>query len=341
MPARPAPLTLTLPSWCCPRCKNVLAQLGHGLACDNCSTRYAMVDGIPDLRVSGDSWIDFEEDIQVARELAARQDLSLAQLVRSVYSRRPGWDEGRIALRTRQVLHGANKLRPEVEGWLSEHMKPGRVVLDLGCGGGMLLAAAAGRGIQGLGIDVSMTWLVVAKRMIAESGGEPHLAAALGEALPLSLNSVDAVVSLDVIEHVRDPASYLSEIDRVTRPKGLLALSTPNRFSLTPEPHVFVWGVGWLPRPWQRAYVRWCSGKFYDDTSLLSSFGLHRLLRANTRFTYKIVVPPIASEDIRRFGPIKALIAKCYNAVQAWRVLRWFFLLCGPFFRIVGQKRLP
>lgn len=311
------------------------------MRCRACEAGYKTVAGIPDLRVPGGSWIDFEDDLEIAQDLAASQHPTLADLVRSVYARRSGWDEKRIELRTSQVLQGASRLREDLRGWLSSAVRPNRRFLDLGCGAGMLLAAAAANGCKGVGVDVSMTWLVVAKRLIAEAGGEPVLAAALGEFLPLPDQAVDAVVSLDVIEHVGDPARYLCEIDRVTKPGGGVALSTPNRFSLTPEPHVFVWGVGWLPQPWQAPFVRWRSGKSYADTRLMSSFGLRRLLRSNTDFASTLIVPPIAQEEIKRFSPFKARLAGGYNRIRAQPWLRWFFLLVGPFFQVVGAKNTP
>jgi len=73
-------------------------------------------------------------------------------------------------------------------------------------------------------------------------GGDPLLAAAHAEALPLADGAVSGVISLDVIEHVAEPRRYLREIERVLAPGGNTALSTPNRFSLAAEPHVFVWG---------------------------------------------------------------------------------------------------
>lgn len=324
--------------WRCPKCKAALLSRRDALACENCSAYYEVITGIPDLRVPGDSWIDFNDDLVIARELAANETATLPDLVRSVYSRRAGWDEARIALRTRQVLEAPDRLEDDVSGWLAGHLEPDSVALDLGCGAGMLLAAAARRGCQGIGIDVSMTWLVVAKRMISEHGGTPVLAAAMGEALPLASECVDAVVSLDVIEHVRDPRTYLREIDRVTKLGGQIALSTPNRFSLTPEPHVFVWGVGWLPHAWQAPYVRWASGKTYDDTRLLSSFGLARLLRGNTKFGFRLLIPPVSKHEIDRFGAVKATLARWYNALCTWTATRGVFLIFGPFFRVVGRK---
>lgn len=324
--------------WKCPRCRGSLSSHGDGLKCADCAHDYAQIDGIPDLRIPGDSWIENEEDTSLARELAALH-LPIDGLVRAVYARRPDWDAARVELRTQQVLSAPAGLAEDIDGWLQPLTETG-VFLDLGCGPGMLLAAAAQckRGGVGIGIDVSMTWLVVAKRLIAAYGGTPILAAALGEALPLADGALDGLISLDVIEHVHDPETYLEEIDRVTAPRSRLALSMPNRFSLTPEPHVFVWGVGWLPRPFQAPYVRWWSGKTYDDTVLFSSFTLQRRLAKLTGFDCDIIIPPVSNREMKRFSGLKAWLARQYNRLCRSRFLRMPFLMVGPYFRAVGQK---
>lgn len=331
--------------WCCSRCRGGLQAGQDGLPsgremlkCLGCGSTFEVVAGIPDLRLAGDSWIDFEEDLVIARELAAL-DCTLAELVRSVYARRPGWDVKRVEQRTREVLQASSKLERDVSGWLHTTVDHRSIVLDLGCGAGMLIAAAAAQGKDAIGIDVSMTWLVVAKRLITEAGGKPVLAAALGEALPLATNSVRSLVSLDVIEHVRDPDQFLREMNRVVQPGGRIALSTPNRFSLSAEPHVFVWGVGWLPKRWQRGFVRWRSGKSYDDTLLMSSFGLRSRIRRNTSFSIEILIPAIPPEQLAAFRPLKRTIGLTYNRLASNRLLRVFFLLIGPFFRVLGVQR--
>jgi SAM-dependent methyltransferase len=46
--------------------------------------------------------------------------------------------------------------------------------------------------------------------------------------LPIESNSIDVIVSLAVIEHIRDPENFISEILRCLKPGGLIYLSTPN-----------------------------------------------------------------------------------------------------------------
>lgn len=324
--------------WRCPRCRGSLEWRIDDLCCLSCATAYPQVDGIPDLRIPGESWIDAEQDLAIARALAL-MDVPIAVLVRTVFAGQPGRDEASAALRTRQVLGGPDRLGPEVGGWLGTAIRPAGLFMDLGCGGGMLLVAAARQGLAGVGVDASMTWLVVAKRMIAAQGGAPILAAALGEALPIADAVLDGVVSLDVIEHVGNPEAYLREIDRVTKPGGGLALSTPNRFSLAPEPHVFVWGVGWLPRRYQERYVRWRSGMSYSGTCLFSSFGLARSLKRFTHFDFRILIPPVPAEELAHFSPLKTWLARVYNTLSRAALARGLFLLIGPFFRVTGVMR--
>jgi SAM-dependent methyltransferase len=53
--------------------------------------------------------------------------------------------------------------------------------------------------------------------------------------LPFAEKSFDAVVSLQVIEHLPRPREFVSEIARVLRPGGRLILSTPNRLTFSPD----------------------------------------------------------------------------------------------------------
>jgi SAM-dependent methyltransferase len=285
------------------------------------------------------AWIDLDADRAIARQLEERWDeLSTEDIVRRVFRHRWANNDAWVDRRTRQVLEAPVRLTGELRDWLDECTAPGRLFLDLGCGPGMLLAAATATGRAGIGLDVSLAWLIVAHRLISEHGGAPVLAAAFAEALPLRDDAVSGVVALDVIEHVADQAAMLQEVHRVTRPGGYLALATPNRFSLGPEPHVSVWGVGWLPRRLQGRYVRWRTGHDYGMVSSLSTWDAARLIRRHTSFAFTIVAPEIPGVEIDHFSSRKACLARLYNRLIRLGWSKPILLPIGPFFRILGAK---
>ena len=325
--------------WCCPTCRSSLRIASPDeLACTGCDARYGVFGGIPDLRIARPAWIDIDEDREAAKRLAHDYaDRSLEEMVRSVFEAQGGRSQHSIDMRTRQVLAAPTRLATQLDEWLETATRR-QGFLDLGCGPGMLLAAAAGRGVSGLGIDVSLVWLVVARRMIEQHGGRATLCAAFAESLPLADGTVPAIVSLDVIEHVGDQPRYLAEIDRIAADGAVIALATPNRFSLAAEPHVHVWGVGWLPARFQARYVRARSGRTYEFVRLLSVPGLASLLRRHTRISGRFIVPRIPDDEIESFHPRRALIARFYNRVAGSALLRWPLLGVGPFFRFVGTR---
>lgn len=324
--------------WCCPICRGELVDDAENTECRACGHIFGRVDCIPDLRVAGPSWIDLDEDRRRAAALVRMgSSLGVAGLLRRVYGAR-GWDAGLVDLRTRQVLSASDRLAREIDDWLYPVFAAGGPVLDLGCGTGALIVAAKDRPV--LGIDVSMTWLVVAARLIRAYGGRPVLAAAMAEKLPLPDSAVAGVVALDVIEHVGDPVACLREIDRVTRTGGHVALATPNRFSLTAEPHVFVWGVGWLPRRWQGAYVRWRTHKDYTYTRLFSTMEIKRLVKRHTALSGSILIPPVPDTELERFSPSRARLARLYNRSVRLGWLRPLLLVFAPFFHVLAVKRV-
>ncbi len=110
-------------------------------------------------------------------------------------------------------------------GFLMESAAPGRRVLDLGCGEGAFSARLLEAGSEVVGVDVAQEPLRRARLR------HPQLDLRLLESdsswgLPDS--SFDLVWAGEVIEHVSDLAGWLSELRRVLRSGGVLALSTPH-----------------------------------------------------------------------------------------------------------------
>ena len=97
-------------------------------------------------------------------------------------------------------------------------------LLDLGCGPGGPLTYVAGRtGCRATGVDLSGPAVESARHRAAAlglSGMIETRVANLDDALPFPSNTFDAVMSIDVVIHLRDRAATFREVARVLRPSG-------------------------------------------------------------------------------------------------------------------------
>lgn len=91
-------------------------------------------------------------------------------------------------------------------------------VLDIGCGAGSTLALLTLRyGVLGTGVDISST--VIERCLQVNPWGHDYYQAD-AEELPFLDNTFDAIVSLDVLEHLPHPEQCIAEAARVLRPGG-------------------------------------------------------------------------------------------------------------------------
>lgn len=105
----------------------------------------------------------------------------------------------------------------------------GKTVLDLGCAGGFMAEALAQRGADITGIDPAVGAIDAARAHAREGGMRIRYDVGVGEALPYDSASFDAVVCVDVLEHVADLDKVLSEVERTLRPGGMFLFDTINR----------------------------------------------------------------------------------------------------------------
>lgn len=104
-----------------------------------------------------------------------------------------------------------------------------KTVLDLGCAGGFMAEAMAQRGADVTGIDPAEAAINAARDHASKGGLHIGYDVGVGEALPYADASFDAVVCVDVLEHVADLNKVLSEVARTLRPGGLFLFDTINR----------------------------------------------------------------------------------------------------------------
>lgn len=114
--------------------------------------------------------------------------------------------------------------------WFDRHIEwPGKAILDLGCAGGFMAEAMAARGAIVTGIDPASEAVEAARRHARGSGLPIAYDVGVGEAMPYAAEGFDAVVCVDVLEHVADVDKVLAEVARVLRPGGLFLFDTINR----------------------------------------------------------------------------------------------------------------
>lgn len=109
---------------------------------------------------------------------------------------------------------------------LLANLPPGARVLDAGCGNGFFSGKMLERGYRVTGIDVSQTGIEICRREHPQGSfhqlgvGHPDLPSVIGD-------QFDAVVALEVIEHLYSMKEFLDGCKRVLSKKGILILSTP------------------------------------------------------------------------------------------------------------------
>ena len=135
--------------------------------------------------------------------------------------------------------------------WFDRHIDwRGKRVLDLGCAGGFMAEALAERGALVTGIDPAADAVSAARARAALTGQEIRYDVGVGEALPYEAAAFDAVVCVDVLEHVADLTRVLAEVERVLVPGSAFLYDTINRnpVSRLAAVHVAEDLLGLLPR---------------------------------------------------------------------------------------------
>lgn len=123
-------------------------------------------------------------------------------------------------------------------------------LLDIGSGGGLVSEPLARLGANVTGIDLAEDSVAAARAHAVAGGLNIDYRVQSIEALADSGEGFDAAVCLEVVEHVPDPAAFLSTAARVLEPGGVLIASTLNRtlksYALAIVGAEYL--LGWLPR---------------------------------------------------------------------------------------------
>ncbi|MEA2833300.1 MAG: 2-polyprenyl-6-hydroxyphenyl methylase / 3-demethylubiquinone-9 3-methyltransferase [Methylobacteriaceae bacterium] len=158
-----------------------------------------------------------------------------------------------------RALHAINPLRVSyIRDAVAKHGSfEGARILDIGCGGGILCEPLARMGAEMTGIDPAAGNIDIARAHAAPQNLAINYRADTAETLAAEGANFDAVLAMEVIEHVPDQAAFVATACALVRPGGLLIMSTLNRtlksFALAIIGAEYV--LRWLPKgthKWER-----------------------------------------------------------------------------------------
>ena len=103
------------------------------------------------------------------------------------------------------------------------------LILDAGCGGGNLLSVLYGYGFENIyGFDISKSGIETALKCFPFLKGKVFVHDGYDKDLPLDIpQQFDVVISLEVIEHLFSPDTYLRNVNKWLKEEGFLIISTP------------------------------------------------------------------------------------------------------------------
>jgi len=314
------------------------------LRCTQCAASWPVRFGIPDLRPEGveDPYLTRDEDLRAAERLAERAARGGFEAALAAYyetnQRVPASQAKRYIAGTLAAEERSRAVVADWQAWSGTDRDGDRgTVVDVGCGTGPLLLAAQSPDVRLVGLDVGLRWLVLAAARLRDRGAVAVLACASADRLPLADASVDVMASESLLENVPSAAVAVEEAARVLRPGGSLRVTTPNRWSVGPDPHIGLPMGGWLPDGIVSAYAA-RRGMVPPRRHLLGAGELRRLMAGAAFDGIRIGPPPVTDAQRQGATPVIRAAVDAYRVAARWGIGRGVLVAVGPSLIAVARR---
>lgn len=321
----------------CPSCKGGLDADADSHTCRACDRNYPILFGIPDFRLRPDRYLTLEQERAKARRLHEfGATATFDELVGFYYSITDDVPPDLARVYQDYIRRGPARGRQI----LADLAPAEGTLLDIGCGSGGLLVAAAGQYRSTVGVDIALRWLVICQKQLADRGIAAHLVCADAESLPFPTGCATQVVAADLIEHVHDVGGTLAEIGRTLAPGGKLWLSAANRFCPGPHASTRIWAIGFLPRRARSALLRAIKGvDLLRFTNMVSPGQLTRELHVcGLAISWQQPKPLPAGEIGIQERPVDRYLKAGYRLALRAPALNRLLLRVGPAFEMLSVR---
>lgn len=324
----------------CPQCRSALIVAEQEYRCATCVRIFPVISGIPDFRLRPDRYLSFEDERAKARKLsdfAATSDF--AELVDYYYLITDDVPPALASSFANYVRTAPQRASRVLGAFGNISGQPS--LIDVGCGSGGALVAAAGRFHPLVGVDIGLRWLIIARKRLDEAGTPAMLVCADAEALPFPDRSFTHAIAEDLIEHVRRPDQAIRATAAVLEPGGKLWVSGNNRNWLGPHPAVGIWAAGMMPKRLRSWITRKIRGV---DSFRNAGFVSPRTVIADATKAGLGVVDasarPLTAATANGHSDVLIGAVSIYNRMLTVPLFRGLLLLFGPTFRIIFQRNV-
>tara|TARA_R110002111_G_scaffold77918_1_gene123673 strand:+ start:6922 stop:7953 length:1032 start_codon:yes stop_codon:yes gene_type:complete len=320
----------------CPQCRDRLTKQPDNYLCSDCKREYPIIFGIADFRIRSDPYLSLQEERAKAKRLATEIEQSFSAMLDYYYEIT---DDVPPVLATRYKAYHYNGPKQARQSLARLGIASDDVVLDVGCGTGGALIAAAENCSHIYGMDIALRWLVICQQRLKEQGITATLVCADIEASPFPDEYFSKITATDLLENVYSVDKTLVALGRLLKADGKLWLAGSNKFCLGPHPSTRLWAIGYFPGKLRSRLVKRLRG--VDSLRFINLISPGRIIRYAKRiglYTHTLSPRMVALDEDGHYPAIDRLLIKTYVVVARLPLLRQLLIWVGPAFEMILRK---